>query len=766
MALEPENEARRRILDLRQQIERHNRLYYEDATPEIGDREYDALYRELADLEAANPELAVDDSPTRRVGGGVLEEFTQARHIVPMQSLDNTYSEGEVADFVRRMQRLLPGEAIPLTIEPKVDGVAISLVYENGEFVRAVTRGDGVAGDDVTANVRTIRVIPERLAGPAPTRVEVRGEIYLPKSEFVRINSERDEQGLPAFANPRNTAAGSLKQLDSRLVAARGLSAVCYAVGTFEGDERPATQGALIDQIAAWGLPTAGWLRAAESVDDALEAIRELGAIRHDFAYETDGAVVKAARVEHQTALGSTAKAPRWAMAYKYEAERAETKLRDITIQVGRTGVLTPVAELDPVVVSGSRVARATLHNEEEITRKDIRIGDTVAIEKAGEVIPAVVAVRTDLRDGSERQFQMPKECPACGGPVAREEGYVAWRCTNFTCPAQAITRITHFCARKALDIEGLGDIVAQAIVQRELVASPLDLFSLTLPPLAELNLGTDDQPRKLGEKNATTILESVAAARTKPLARWLFAMGIPRVGEDTAKEIAKFHDNLDDVAHSDLLRDALRVHELLACARTINPRSKNPEAAAAPAGAFQETHAEYEHLLDALVDRGFAQRSKRRRKGTGALVLASFSDAIFAVGPHACEALTTYFSSHAGRSLLEQLRQLGIDPTSDNRLIPGTEDTKPLAGKTLVITGTHSVSRMELTTLIEAAGGQAASSVSKRTDYLVAGENAGSKLTAARDLGVAILSEQELRVLITRPADAGDAAQAELPLP
>jgi len=542
MASDKESEtARARISDLRRQIERHNRLYYEDAAPEIPDREYDALYRDLAALEAEFPDFASSDSPTQTVGGGVLDAFAQARHIVPMQSLDNTYSEAEVADFVRRMQRLLPDETITLTVEPKVDGVAISLVYEHGKLIRAVTRGDGVTGDDVTANVRTISAIPDRLPGGCPGLVEIRGEIYLPKAEFARINAERDEQGLPPFANPRNSAAGSLKQLDARIVATRGLSAVCYAFGAFEGAAHPPTQTALMERLAAWRLPVSGWLKLAESVDDAIAAIHELGGIRHDFSFETDGAVLKAGKIAHQRELGSTSKAPRWAIAYKYEPERAETKLTGITIQVGRTGVLTPVAELEPVFVSGSTVARATLHNEEEVSRKDIRIGDTVIIEKAGEVIPAVIGVRTDLRDGGERAFRMPARCPACGSEVIREPGLVAVRCVNPSCGAQLRRRLEHFACRGAMDIEGLGEAMVGQLTEAGLLKDLAGIYALKKDALLALD--------RVGEKSAANLLAAIQASKTQPLWRLLFGLGILHIGATAARTLADRFGTLDALA-------------------------------------------------------------------------------------------------------------------------------------------------------------------------------------------------------------------------
>lgn len=719
---------RDRIFQLRAQIARHNRLYYEQATPEISDREYDALYRELAELEAAHPEFASDDSPTRTVGSaGVQESFRQARHLVRMQSLDNTYSEEEVADFVRRMQRLLPGEEIPLTIEPKVDGVAISLLYENGRFVRAVTRGDGTTGDDVTENVRTIRTIPQEIED-APERIEIRGEIYLPKAEFARVNAEREEQGLPTYANPRNTAAGTLKQLDSRIVARRKLGAVFYAFGLLEG-ANPATQTQFMQWLRDWKFPINDWLELATTTDEAIAAIRELGRVRHDFVFETDGAVLKADNLGQQRALGSTSKAPRWAMAYKYEPEQAETNLHAVTVQVGRTGVLTPVAELTPVFLSGSTVSRATLHNEEEIARKDIRIGDTVVIEKAGEVIPAVVRVRTDLRTGDEIVFRMPECCPACGEPVVREEGFVAVRCVNLHCPAQLSRLLDHFAMRGALDIEGLGDKVALRLVEKKMVRTPLDLFDLTLPDLAPLNLGTDDEPHTFGEKNARKLLDALDRARTLPLWRWLHALAIPEIGAVTARDLAALHPDIRAIADSEILRDIVRLDELTAASKGLAKEER------------ETRNQEADSLGEKLLAVGAAKKSKGAKHPR---------DVNTAIGPVAAKAALAWFATDEGRQTLERFDQYGIRPE-----VEATPAAGALAGKTFVITGTLSRPREEFAEQIRALGGKVSGSVSKSTDYLLAGEEAGSKLSKARELGVAVIDEAAFLAL------AGDAQTA-----
>src|SRR4029077_586882 len=415
--MEKFKQAQRRIEELRSVIADHDRRYFLEAAPTIGDKEYDELYRELRDLEAEYPELAAPDSPTARVGGAPLDSFRQVPHRSPMLSLDNTYSETEVADFFRRLQRLIPGEPIDAVIEPKVDGVALSLYYHRGLLEFAATRGNGVVGDDVTQNIRTIRAVPLRLHSPYPDGVEVRGEVFLPKKVFAALNAEREEAGEPLFANPRNTAAGSLKQLDPKLVAERKLSAIFYGLGLLVGEEVSTHQEAL-KRLQVWGLPTHSKIWMAQSVEGVIRAIQSLGEIRHDFPFEIDGAVVKVDRYDFRERVGYTSKAPRWAMAFKYQAERAETRLASIEIQVGRSGKLTPVANLDPVFISGTTVSRATLHNGEEIRRKDIREGDIVVIEKSGEIIPAVVSVLKERRSGAEQPFEMPLQCPSCGSRV------------------------------------------------------------------------------------------------------------------------------------------------------------------------------------------------------------------------------------------------------------------------------------------------------------------------------------------------------------
>jgi DNA ligase (NAD+) len=658
-------QASTRVRELRAQIERHNRLYYEHAEPEISDREFDALLRELADLENAHPELASEDSPTRRVGGKPLEEFASATHIVPMQSLDNTYSPEELREFVTRVRKLAEERALHFTIEPKVDGVAISLLYENGRLVRAATRGDGVTGDDVTQNVLTISNIPHRLHGEAPGQIEIRGEIYLPKAIFARLNAERDEEGLPPFANPRNAAAGSIKQLDPAITASRKLAAVFYGTGAWTGDQ-PATGREMFATLQKWGLPISERILEGSDEDSVNAAVQKMGELRHDFAYETDGAVVKLDSLAMRREFGSTAKAPRWAIAYKYEPERAETKLLDITIQVGRTGTLTPVAELQPVFVSGSTVSRATLHNEEEIQRKDIRIGDTVLIEKAGEVIPAVVEVKKELRNGSERVFEMPQHCPSCGALVSKDG--VAWKCTSHSCGAQVRRRIEHFASKQAMDIEGLGEALVAQLVEAGLLKGISDIYRLDRESLLNLE--------RMGEKSASNLLAAIAESRSKPLWRLLHGLGIPHIGVTSARDLANRFHTLDALA-----------------------------------SATEET------LLG-----------------------------IHSIGEIMATAINTWFQNPENRSLLESLRAAGLNFGEADTTAAPTDQR--LQDTIWVLTGTLSISREEASEMIRRLGGKVTGSVSKKTTHLLAGDDAGSKLDKARELGVPVLDDAAFREL------------------
>ncbi len=655
--------TQQRMRELTVELRRHNELYYQQAQPEISDREYDALLAELQELERAHPEWAADDSPTREIGEKPLAAFENVQHAVPMLSLANTYNKDELRAFDGRIRKWLGEAKFSYVLEPKIDGVAVTLRYEDGQLVLGATRGDGRTGDDITRNIRTIGNIPDRLKTDQPPRVlEVRGEVYMSKDGFVELNRQRQEDGLAVFANPRNAAAGSLKQLDSRIAAERPLFAVCYAIGEVEGVQFE-THAELLKALEAFGLPVNPRVWTVGDVEELLNALDELESLRHEFPFEMDGGVVKVNERAWYEELGYTAKSPRWAVAYKYEPERAETTLRDITVQVGRTGILTPVAELEPVTVAGSTISRATLHNEDEIRRKDIRIGDRVWIEKAGEVIPAVVAVNKEARTGTEKIFEMPDACPVCKGPVSRREGEVALRCENLQCPAQLKQWLRHFASRGAMDIEGLGEVLVDQLVDRELVSSPADLYSLTLEQVSGLE--------RMGEKSAQNVLAGIEASKQRDLWRLVAGLGIRHVGVRSAQALAAHFGQL----HA--LRDA-------------------DQAA-----------------LEAVPD----------------------------IGPIVAFSIKSFFESEPNRHLLDELEAKGVNITADRSNQPSADG--PFSGKTFVLTGTLSgMTRDEASERIRALGGAVTSSVSKKTDYVVAGEKAGSKLAKAEKLGVMILDE------------------------
>jgi DNA ligase (NAD+) len=631
-------------------------------------------------------------------------------------------SAARLSAWFVRLQKNLGSSTTQLTVEPKIDGVAVSLLYRDRQLVYAATRGDGTTGDEITKNVRTIASIPLTLPDKAPELLEVRGEVFINDQDFAQLNEQRDEDGLPAFVNSRNATAGTLKQLDPKLVAARPLDCIFHSFGSIE--PRPFdSMAAFHKALPAWGFRATKWLREVSNEAELLQAVTKLNDDRHDFAYATDGAVIKVDDLTLHEQLGYTARFPRWACAYKFLPEQKETKLKSITIQVGRTGVLTPVAELEPVFVSRTTVSRATLHNEEEIQRKDIRIGDTVIVEKAGEIIPAIERVVKEKRPAEAKPFSLPDhvnhECPSCRGPIEKPEGFVAWRCVNFACPAQAVTRITHFASRKALDLDGLGEAVAKKLVETGLVTSALDLFQLELDDLANLMLdpakSSDGEAiskqRRFGEKRAQTLLGSLQKARTKmPLNRWIFAMGIPHIGESSAKELSRLHESLSELAKSELLS---------ALADLPN----------------------YEAL----------KVSNRKKENHPELAPYQIDDSL---GPVAAGELVNYLKSEAGQQVLQTLENLGINPRSNNFAplpseAPAAQSDSAIAGKTFVITGTLSESRDHYKGLIESAGGKVTGSVSKNTNYLLAGEKAGSKLTKAESLQIPVLSGESLQELL-----------------
>jgi DNA ligase (NAD+) len=668
-------QAKARHAELAEQIQAHDYAYYVLAKPVIGDREYDQLCRELLDLEKQFPELATPDSPSQRVGGQPLDGFRPVQHASPMMSLDNTYSQEEVREFVKRVQKLLLNEKLEWVLEPKVDGVATSLRYENGRFTVGATRGDGTIGDDITANLKTIRSIPLKLKADKqenlPVVLEVRGEVYLTLAGFKRLNAERETAGEETFANPRNAAAGSLKQLDPKLAAKRPLDIVLYGVGQIEGGVLPQTQVDLVHWLKSLGFKTPERTWLCGSVEELFEAINDLDKVRDSFNYETDGAVIKLNSFALRQKVGATAKAPRWAIAYKYAPEQAETKLKAITVQVGRTGALTPVAELEPVFLAGSTISRATLHNEDELRRKAILLGDTVLIEKAGDVIPAVVGVMTSKRTGNETVFKFPTSCPECGSKVVKEiaaggEG-VLWRCGNRDCPAQVRGRIEHWCSRGAMDVEGGGEVLVSQLVRTGLVREVADLYSLRLPQFVDLE--------RMGEKSAQNFIDGIKASKTRDMWRLLFGLGILHVGAGVAKALGRSFATLDDL---------------------------------------------------------FAATAEQ---------LSAIED----VGDVIAGSIVQWGSQDRNQKLVERLRMAGLNFASalyHPKAAPG-----PLAGKVFVLTGTlPTITREEATAKIEALGGKASNSVSKKTDYVLAGEEAGSKLEKAQKLGVRIIDEKEFR--------------------
>ncbi len=609
-------EAKKRIADLRAQVSHHDELYYRRARPEITDFDYDLLKSELAGLEKRFPQFAAKESPTDKVGDDRTQGFREVAHRQKMLSLDNTYNEDELRAFHTRLVKLLGVEDLRYTVEPKIDGLAVSLTYEQGKLIRAVTRGKGDKGDDVTANVLTIASLPHALKGSrVPDIVEIRGEIYLTAAEFERINAERAAAGEELYANPRNLAAGTIKQLDSTEVARRKLEIVLYGLGYCE-PQIVTTQSELHERIRAWKLPGVERIWRARGIDEAWAAITELDQLRRNFAYGTDGAVVKLDAFEQQRKAETTAKAPRWAIAYKFKPDTAHTRLKSITIQVGKTGILSPVAELEPVLLAGSTISRATLHNEDEIRRKDIRIGDLVEIEKAGEVIPAVLRSFPDQRPKGAKEFDLSDavggKCPVCGGQIAKlevadeEAQGKAWKCQNYDCRAQRVGRLEFFCSRRALAIDGVGGVVASRLVELNHVRMQPDVYDLSIETLALLNLGSTEQPRVLGEKIATKIIQAREAARSLPLAKWLYALAIPDIGEETAYDIAKYHGSLKETASSSILKDIAELgrlnDEMLKNSPTTDKNKKGKSKS--ELDAMRPIYENFKRLADELGER------------------------------------------------------------------------------------------------------------------------------------------------------------------
>lgn len=657
------DDARERAARLRAEIARHNRLYYVEAAPEISDQDFDFLLKELEAIEAAYPELITPDSPTQRVGGEPLQGFETVEHEAPMLSIDNTYSAEELRAFDERVRRGLGGEAPEYVAELKIDGVAISVRYERGRYVRAATRGDGVRGDNVTANVRTIRAVPLELDGNPPDTLEVRGEVYMRRAELERLNQLREEEGEPPLANPRNATAGTLKQLDPRAVAARRLDIVFYDI--VPGDRVIyETHWETLQALRSFGLPTNKYSTFCKDLDAVMRVIDEWEQRRNKLDYEIDGLVIKVNSAAHRRRLGATSKSPRWVIAYKYPAQIARTRVNDIIVQVGKTGTLTPVAVMQPVPLAGTTVKRATLHNFEELARKDVRIGDTVEIQKAGEIIPQVLRVIEELRPKDAKPFPILRTCPECGGEVHKDPDGVYLRCLNLACPAQVKEKLRHFASRGAMDIEGLGPALIEQLVEAGLVRSPADLYALEQEQVEKLE--------RMGKKSAANLIAAIEESKKRPLGRLLNGLGIRHVGAHIADVLAAEFGSLEKLMHASV-DNLTGIHE---------------------------------------------------------------------IGDVVAESVHDFFATAENRELIRRLGACGVRLEDEARAKTGP---RPFEGKTFVVTGTlEKYSRDEIHERIKALGGRAAGSVSAKTDYVVAGDNAGSKLAKAQQLGVPILTEAE----------------------
>ena len=655
--------------ELRAEIKRHNRLYYVEAAPEIPDIEYDALMRELEELEKQHPDLVTPDSPTQRVGGAPLEGFETVEHAAPMLSINNTYNEGDLREFDVRVRRgLRSGEKPEYVVELKLDGVAASILYENGVYTRAATRGDGVRGDDVTQNVRTIRSLPLRLSGNPPSAVEVRGEVFMEHKELERINKLREEAGEPPLANPRNTTAGTLKLLDPKLVAQRRLDIALYDVGPLPGN--PATSHwETLEALRGYGLPVNPHAESCSGIEEVIAVCSKWEKKRAELGYEIDGMVVKVNSAEQRRRLGATSKSPRWAIAYKFPAQIARTKLENITIQVGKSGTLTPVAEMEPVALAGTTVRRASLYNFEDLAKKDLRIGDTVELQKAGEIIPQVLRYIPEERPPDAERFPVPTHCPVCRGEVHKDPDGVYLRCLNLACPAQIKERIEYFAGRGAMDIDGLGPAIVEQLVDKDLVWDPADLYSLEVETLAALE--------RMAEKSAANLVEAIEASKSRQLSRLLNGLGIRHVGSHIAEVLATHYGEMDRIIKAPVEKLA-EIYEI------------------------------------------------------GGIVAASIRD---------------FFDTAQNRRLIEKLREHGVNMRETTAAAEG--QPRPFEGKTFVVTGTlQDYTRDTIRDRIKELGGRPTSSVSAKTDYVLVGENPGSKLAKARKLDVAILSENEFEKL------------------
>ena len=659
---------KKRVDKLREEIEYHNYRYYILDQPEISDAQYDRLMRELEKLEDEYPELHSPNSPTQRVGAPPLEAFEIVRHSIPMLSLANAFDESEARDFDKRVKKFLGSAAdVEYVAEPKLDGLAVELVYERGQFIVGSTRGDGVNGENITQNLRTIKTIPLQLIRkevPVPERLEVRGEVIMQLDKLKELNRRREETDEPPFANPRNAAAGSVRQLDSKITRERPLEIYCYGLGEVRGRTFK-THWEILKTLSKWGLRINPHIGRCQNIDEVLDYYHQMNERRETLPYEIDGIVIKVDRLDLQTRLGEISRSPRWALAFKFQPKQETTKIKDIRPQVGRTGALTPVAVMEPVQVGGVEVSRATLHNQDEIDRKDVRIGDTVVIQRAGDVIPEVVQVVTSKRTGKEKKFEMPSKCPVCDADVIKEEA--THRCIGLDCPAQLKGRIKHFASKRAMDIEGLGVKLIDQLVDKGLVKDVADIYYIKKEELTALE--------RMADKSAQNIIDAIEKSKTKPLSRFLYALGIRHVGETTAEDLARQFTRLD--------------------------------------GFF---HLSEEDLME-----------------------------VEGIGPEVAASVHQFFRDKKNKESIERLRKSGVKVIE-----PKAKEKGKLAGKTFVFTGAlKEIGRDEARNLVESLGGMTASSVSKNVDFVVAGEDPGSKFDKAKELGIKVLTEEEFKKMI-----------------
>jgi DNA ligase (NAD+) len=659
---------KKRVEKLREEIEYHNYRYYILDQPEVSDTQYDRLMRELEKLEEEYPDLRSPNSPTQRVGASPLEAFEIVRHTLPMLSLSNAFDENEAREFDKRVKKFLGSqENVVYVAEPKLDGLAVELVYEKGSFIIGSTRGDGINGENITRNLRTIKTIPLQLIRrdvPVPERLEVRGEVIIQIEKFKALNRRREEMGDPPFANPRNAAAGSVRQLDSKVTRERPLEIYCYGIGEVRGKHFE-TQHEIIQTLPQWGLRTNPHIRRCQNIDEVLDYYHEMNQKREKLPYEIDGIVIKVDRIDLQTRLGEISRSPRWALAFKFAAKQETTRILNIIVQVGRTGALTPVAVMEPVRVGGVEVSRATLHNQDEIDRLGVKIGDTVIIQRAGDVIPEVVQVITSKRTGEEKAFRMPSTCPVCGAEVIKEE--IIYRCIGLDCPAQLKGRIKHFASKRAMDIDGLGVKLIDQLVDKGLVKDVADLYDIKKEELIALE--------RMASKSAQNIIDAIEKSKTKPLGKFLFALGILHVGETTAEDLADHFPRLDDLFH-------------------------------------------------------LSEEDLMKVEG---------------IGPEVSASVVRFFRDKKNRESIERLKKAGI------KLIePETKEKGKLTGKTFIFTGTlKSYGRNEARNAVESLGGTTASSLSKKVDFVVVGEDPGSKIDKARELGIKTITEEEFKKMI-----------------